>query len=348
MNLRVDLRKIISFFVFPLSLYKIVSKNRSLIILNYHRILPLKEVKNLIIQPGMYVEEKVFERQILFLKKYFHILSFPEYLRKKEDKDMSLNKRYCLITFDDGWLDNYEYAFPILKKYNIPATIFIPVSFIGTNRLFWQDKIAYILKHANKEKTKDIFKLASKYEININKLLHEFFASKTWERKILLFDQIINQLKKERYELICAFITGLSSAFDLSIKEREILNWSEIKEMSRKGISFGSHGMNHKILTRLSLKKARFEIQESHHILCQKRDINYVPVFSYPNGDYNSEICKIVAESGYKAAVTAKFGYNDIYYSPDYTMYRIGIHNDIASNKALFSFHLAGFNQFRK
>src|SRR4030042_3672630 len=56
--------------------------------------------------------------------------------------------RKCAITFDDGWLDNYRTAFPILKKYEVPATVFLPAAVVGTDHWFWFDHLMELGKQA--------------------------------------------------------------------------------------------------------------------------------------------------------------------------------------------------------
>ena len=88
-------------------------------ILMYHRVLSEKELAQQYVQHGMYVLDNVFEKQMQFLKEHFQILSFIELLNLWKENKFDKSKRYCVITFDDGWLDNYIYAYPILKKNNL-------------------------------------------------------------------------------------------------------------------------------------------------------------------------------------------------------------------------------------
>ena len=92
------------------------------------------------VQPGMYVETGVFEQHVQFLREHFYVLSFHELLTRWESRDWDDDRRYCVITFDDGWLDNYQNAYPILRKYRIPATIFFAYEFCGYHEWFWPRK----------------------------------------------------------------------------------------------------------------------------------------------------------------------------------------------------------------
>lgn len=81
---------------------------------------------------------EIFEKHIIALKKHYNIISLADYQHAREDKNFKLPQRALIITFDDGHKSNYE-LLPIIKKYNIPVTIFLCSSIVGTNRQFWFD-----------------------------------------------------------------------------------------------------------------------------------------------------------------------------------------------------------------
>lgn len=307
-------------------------------ILVYHRILTEKELRQDFVQPGMYVRNDVFEMQMLFLKKHFEILSFHELLTLWKGKKWDKSKRYCVITFDDGWRDNYLYAFPILQKHSIPATIFLPTALIGTSKHFWPDMLSNLLLHyysadVPEEKKKAIASLWHKYPWT------DHINNKNVEDKI---DFVIEYCKELSNEKIDEMIGEMTAILGLPIEhERALLTWDEVKEMSNKGISFGSHSCTHKILTKCPKKVVQEEIQDSS-IHLQEEGINYMPVFCYPNGDYNQEIARQVKAAGYLAAVSTHFGLEDGSSHHNYGLKRIGIHNDISSTVPLFAYRLSG------
>ena len=291
----------------------------------YHRVVSEKEVKQSFIQPGMYVLKNVFERQVVFLKEHFEILSFSELLYLWSKKGLDQNKRYCIITFDDGWIDNYLYAYPILKKYSIPAMIFLPTEYIGTNEWFWFDKLGYLLSICQtstyREKVLELLPVATR-------------NGKEW------IDSVIEGIKIRNDKEIEQTIENISVRFNIKIPEdRRTLNWDEVKEMSNDGISFGSHSKTHRQLTRLSNDEIVEEIIGSLNILKEKK-INHIPVFCYPNGDYNYEILRQVKKAGYSAAVSTRFGYEDSIPEEIFSLKRIGIHNDISSTIPLFIYRI--------
>ena len=243
--------------------------------------------------PG--ISPKVFEKEMKYLKKMFSILSLEELVNCINEKK-KLPKRLAIITFDDGYKDNYQYAFPILKKYQIPATLFITTGNINDRTLFWWDQLNYIIHHSkisklnlNEYGKRDFCSLLSKRE-TYNYLGQSFNNLNTVDR-----EQIISKLKQ---------LTKVQ--IPPNIAEEFILSWDEIKEMSEYGINIGSHTVTHPILSKIPLENAKYEIQRS------KKDIEHhinkkITSFCYPNGkqsDFNKDIIKIVKDSGYKCAVT--------------------------------------------
>ena len=108
---------------------------------NYHRIGDPNETQ---FDPNVFsCTEAIFKQHLLFLKENFEIISIEELhsLYKREYVD----KKYAVITFDDGYLDNYQLAFPILKKYQVPACLFIATDFIDQKCIPWWDETAWYI-----------------------------------------------------------------------------------------------------------------------------------------------------------------------------------------------------------
>lgn len=316
-------------------LYK-TRHNRKVLVLMYHRVLPETTAREEWVQPGMYVTPQVFEMQIRFLKDRFKIISFADLLDGTDSASTNENEARCLITFDDGWHDNYSHAFPILRKYDIPATIFIPTSYIGTEKFFWPDRLNYLIKTLySPQYSSQRLTLFDKMEI-ANRLPMDAKKSRP------AIDAVIEELKQRSEEEILELIDESMATLNLSPpKQRAFLNWDEIEEMSQNSIAFGSHSLTHKILTTISLNEAEVEITESMRALIEKK-VNLAPVFCYPNGNNNSKIRELVSKCGYKAAVTTEYGFASNDPETRFEMKRIGIHNDITSTIPLFSFHLSG------
>src|SRR5947207_6960570 len=89
-------------------------------ILMYHRVVPPLALSATYVQPGMYVTPDTFERHLRFLTDHFELVSLHDLLGKWEARaQWNTSSRYCAVTFDDGWLDNYVYAYPRLRAYSV-------------------------------------------------------------------------------------------------------------------------------------------------------------------------------------------------------------------------------------
>src|SRR5262249_55983601 len=124
--------------------------SRSVRILAYHRVLDANPEEFDFDEGVISASTEGFYRLMYFVRRIFDVLSFRA-LYKIELAGRSFPRRALIITFDDGYRDNYPQAFPVLKQLGLPATIFLASGHIGRSRLFWWDAIAYCVKHAKRK-----------------------------------------------------------------------------------------------------------------------------------------------------------------------------------------------------
>jgi len=152
--------------------------------------------------------------------------------------------------------------------------------------------------------------------------------------------EIIGRCKLFPPSEIESLLNRLSEILEVSIPhERVTMNWTEVTEMAKNGISFGSHSCSHHLLTRLNEEAIRQELQESDRVL-RTLPVGYLPVFCYPNGDNNHAIQDLVKQFQYEAAVGTRSGAEGRRPDNMYELNRIGMHNDITETIPLLSFHL--------
>src|SRR5262245_40451102 len=113
----------------------------------YHRVLTTDEQGRAGSHPGIVVERDTFVRHMALLRQRFVVLSVQEFAAHLE-QNRPFPSSSCLITFDDGWRDNFVNALPVLEAQQLPSVIFLPVNFIGTNRLFWREALTQLLVRA--------------------------------------------------------------------------------------------------------------------------------------------------------------------------------------------------------
>jgi peptidoglycan/xylan/chitin deacetylase (PgdA/CDA1 family) len=236
-----------------------------------------------------------FEKEMRYLTKTHKILSLEE-IAGIINGNKALPKRGVVVTFDDGYKDNYTNAFPVLKKYNIPATIFLTTGNIGTGHLFWWDKLEYILCNT-KIKSFDLGDFGT-------------IITPSGKNKIKKLDKITIRFTKmpedKKNNLIENLVKNSDVDFPKNLGKDIIMSWDEIKQMSEGGINFGAHTVTHPILTKIPLNQAKNEIINSKKEI-EKRLKKPVTTFSYPNGladDYNEDIKTILKENGFICATT--------------------------------------------
>lgn len=314
----------------------------NILILMYHRVLPFAEA-HARLQAGMYVVPETFESHIRYLKDTFHVISISEInQRTKDQQDRRDDHPFCVLTFDDGWYDFYRYAYPILKEHNVPATVFLATDFVGTARWFWTDLLTryfYAWEGAGTRRLKGAARASSP----LIRRLEETGGSA--ENRL---EQVIEAMKALPIEEISCILSALSERWgiDTAPREREFLTWDEAREMRRSGlVSFGSHTASHRILTMLREDDIDRELRRSKDRLVAEgvADPQCLP-FAYPNGDYNGKTVELVKKHDYSLAVTTRKGWVPIGGNEEpYELRRIGIHQDMASTRAMFGCRIVQF-----
>ncbi len=263
----------------------------SVTIIGYHRVVAdiRKAEKNSIY--GLVVSRETFREHCRILKRDFEVISLTEAAEFLEGGSFSVRPK-AVITFDDGYLDNYEEAFPILCKFNLPATIFLPTMLIGKDEPLAHDKAFWLAKNALEKniELENVFLKAglAKETANVSDVLE-------------LTDKIV-YLPAEQRDII---ITELEKILEIKQYpvEYKLLNWDMVREMNKNGINFGDHTATHPVLPLEDEKLFESEIFESKKIL-EKELGKTVISFAYPNGKYNEHIRKQIIKAGYRVAIT--------------------------------------------
>ncbi len=296
--MRQKIRKILSSMIYYSGIQAILYAigTRKTTILTYHRIIDIGrsfELDPIVVNASI----RNFERQMDYLKRNYNAISLGEFvdccIKKKNPP-----KNSVIIRFDDGYKDNYTNAYPILKKYNLPAVIFLTTRPIEKKELLWWDKTAYIINRTKK-----------------SNLILKGFGRYSLKNKKKTLKKIQSRLKGLPEDKKNLMIEMLSEKLKVKIKNKDIcLDWNQVREMRKNNISFGAHTSTHPILTHLPLKMAEREILESKRII-EKNIKEEVGFFSYPNGensDFNKDIKKILKKAGFKCALTYIAGRNSI------------------------------------
>lgn len=276
-------------------------KNR-LTVLAYHRIIDSYTDDFNYYQPNVSATPEMFKKQMDFVAKRFNVIDLNALVDFIEH-GTALPPRPLLITFDDGYLDNYENAFPILKSHGFPAVIFLMTTAMDNPTMRpWWDACAYYFQHTQKSTISLPF---GTFEIT------------SPENRIPVREAVMRQLKKlpevEKQEIIAS----LPEATDVEPPNDSPLfvNWDQVRELVANGVACQPHTVTHPILTRIPDDEIQRELTESRDRIKSETGQS-ITAFAYPNGtpaDYNKIAIETLQSLDYKVAFTltpgpAKFG----------------------------------------
>lgn len=311
--------------------------DQGLLVLMYHRILPREDERIQYIQPGMYVSKETFAQHLKILKSRFDVVALGEWLANPNS--VAGSRKCCAITFDDGWYDNYEHAFPLLHKENLPATIFSVTNYIGSYDCFWPERLAAYLWNHGKTLQKSVVESEEFAWIRSMNTDVDFSCSLGRDS----IDKIITTAKSATEQFIYEHLDRLEYKYPQEdTRKRELMTWDNLREMHSGGlISIGSHTVNH---TRLNAAAdtavVEYELTESQRVL-EKEIGQKVDLFCYPNGDFTPAAEQLVKKY-YRAACTTVRGWH-AGNADRYRIKRIGMHEDISNTKTRFLARLSGW-----
>lgn len=271
------------------------------VILQYHSVSPLDNGCNSYVGPSLSITPGSFERQIAFLARRYEVVTLDEliiYIRE----GCKSNRTVAAITFDDGYNDNYRYAYPVLRKYRVPAMFYLTTDCIDGNIFLWTSELHYFVMKSPKSHL-SLVSLSKNYAIET--MMDKNRAIQDIKR------HLINMSRLKREQVICE-LCRQSGVKNVDPLKGSMLNWDEVREMRRGGMNFGAHTVSHPSLPYIPAEEAGAEILQSKEVLETQLDEPVVH-FCYPNPggmlNFTPEIKALVKDAGFESAVTSQFGY---------------------------------------
>lgn len=288
----------------------------SLLVLNYHRI---GNPEDDLFDPGVFsATAEQFNDQISYLKRHASLVTLEEALSFIEGTNKEAARRCrVLITFDDGYLDNYEIAFPILRSHGVQGVFFLATSMVGSCHIPWWDRIAYLMKTAQRRR------FSLRYPADLVVDIHGDGFAKSLQEVLKLYKRPEN-FDPERFiqELV-----EEAKGEDPPGTERRFLNWDEAREMTGGGMAIGSHTHSHHVLSQLEADRQYEELSKSQAIFKEQLDAE-AEALAYPVGGRNSftgQTEELARAAGYRAAFSFYGGTNLPGKTSCYDVKRIGI-----------------------
>jgi peptidoglycan/xylan/chitin deacetylase (PgdA/CDA1 family) len=289
--------KLFYYFIGSLAISKYLVKSfqGDAIIVMYHRVLPDEEFeKDQGPNEPLAVSLSRFEEQIRYFSKYYTPMSFDHFL--KTTNKVNASKKALIVTFDDGYKDNLVYALPVLKRYQVPATIYVATKFAcGDHSMWW-----YEVWSMCQENQKILFRWEEQFFNLSLKTMEEKMSAFFEIRSLLLGNSLGGQkriMELIRKDLGCTLRTYPDA----------VLTWDEIKLLDQESlITIGSHTNNHPCLATLSREDAKKEMLIGKQLLEEKLK-HEITNFAYPFGGNNHAGLReyeLAKECGFKTAVT--------------------------------------------
>lgn len=237
-----------------------------------------------------------FDAQLTFLKKFFCFHTLEDAVTMLASNSLPVNS--AVITFDDGYKDNYTNALPILLKHKIPATFFVTTSFIGGGCM-WNDRVIHSLVSSPKAS------VSLPYFDGKEVILGDVETRKNIALAIL---SKIKHLDYQQREDAVAEVVACSGG---TIPKDIMMSIDEVIALRDAGMEIGGHTTTHPILTKLSESAAYLEIAQGKETL-EGWLGQQIKTFAYPNGKPHEDYCKVHAEAvkklGFTGAVSTAWG----------------------------------------
>ncbi len=247
------------------------------------------------------VTPEAFDRQVAFARRWFDIIGVDDLLAFVRGGRLPNNP--LLITFDDGYLDNRTTALPILRKHGARATFFIATTYVSDRRVFWWDRLNYMVKHSTRERVSVTYPAPLIVPLSgpgdrgraftrLRSVITDHYGIDIWR-----FLDVVAE----------ATGVGMSREDERRFAEDMILTWDDVRAMRAAGMDIQSHTCDHYLLPTLTEEHLRSELRRSREIL---EGVLGTPVraLSYPVGAgvaVQPSMRAEVTKAGYEIAFAA-------------------------------------------
>lgn len=254
---------------------------------------------------------EAFDAQMEYLVTHYQIVTMSEVVNAFETRNHEeLPSRAMVITFDDAYCDFEEHAWPILRRYGIPVTLFVPTAFPDQpEQTFWWDDLYQAVHKTSRKDTLDT---------PVGSLpLSDISRNHTYRR-------LKSYLKTLKHVEAISKVKQVCNALGIYPANNSILGWDSLRRLSSEGVVLGAHTRTHPLMNRVTLEEARTEASGSWHDL--EREIgSTLPIFAYPSGQFNVDVADLLEHEGFKLAFTTTRGINRIHRTDPMRIRRINV-----------------------
>jgi peptidoglycan/xylan/chitin deacetylase (PgdA/CDA1 family) len=266
-----------------------------LVIVTFHRVLP-EPLRARYPYPGLCVTPEELDWLLEELGRDYSLGTLAE-MHGRHGRGERPTKPLLAITFDDGQLDNYEHARPVLAKRGVSATFFVPVEAIDRGAPLWHDRLGFAAMTAAD---------ASRGVALRSRLLTLGVSFAAGEPPGALAERAKALPPSRRAELVAL----LEAQAGTEVPEwAGLMRWDDVRSLARDGHEIGSHSMTHTLLPQCDAAAVRFEVVDSRARIEAELGAT-IESFCYPNGDFDDRAVAALDAAGYARAVTTRWGTN--------------------------------------
>ncbi len=257
-----------------------------------------------------------FREQVAYLVRNYEVIPLSLLLECFEKNRMP-PANSAVLTFDDGFRDNFENVFPILQEIGVPATIFLVTGSIETGELPWPQRLGYMLQWTRQPVIFGWFTGG-----------RELPLESAWERRrcsAIIKKQLGRLARTDREKVL----GELARILDVKPPLDRMLNWEEAREMQASGlVEFGAHTVSHPWLEYLPLDEARWEMERSREDLREHLGLRNPP-FAFPGGSFTPGLLELVKQLGFRAVFQSRpeLRINSPATTNQYALSRVGLPN---------------------
>jgi len=293
---------------------------KDLRILAYHRVMPVPDPERYPFDMELIsTSPEEFREQMLLVKERYRPMRLTD-VAAAINAGQALPPDAVVITFDDGYDDNYRIVYPILKELGVPATFFISTGHIDSGRPYAYDWLVHMILLTN----------ANRLELpELN--MDEPMPATRAERRALAI-RVLGNMKEISALTQAAMIRRLEKAWNMPSDHAypadcRPMNWDQLREMRAAGLEIGSHGVNHWMLSKLPREELEREVFDSRNALL--RELGPMALLmSYPVGSnraFDREVIEVTRDAGFDLACSYISGTNLQPASNRYSLYRIAV-----------------------
>lgn len=277
------------------------------------------------------LDYKLFKKQLIFFEKNFHVVTMEQVIEAWQHKNNSLPENALLLTFDDGYIDNYLFAYPLLKEHRMQGSFFVTGKTLAEHVVLNVNKVHFILASADigmikkrllerMEACRDQFKFPDSQQ-----LWEKYAEPNRFDSADVIFVKRMLQtaLPEELRSRIASELFDEFVGLEEEKFSRELyMNRDQIRQMKRDGMFFGIHGYEHYWLANLETEQMEKDISKALDTMEEFIDRD-AWVMNYPYGSYNSKVIDFVKRKGSVLGFTTRVGAADLRYDNPFEIPRL-------------------------